>query len=100
MKLKFEIKAATVETLNVTRKRDGQQFTLRKQEAWIDTGKAYPQRVELTLDRDQGPYPPGEYVLSGDSIYVDRNGRLAINPRLIPANPVTAHAVNQEKKAS
>lgn len=61
----------------------------------IQTGYAYtvdgdgqvaeiPEKFEFILDRDQSPLKRGEYTLSPDAIYVDRNGRIAINPRLVP----------------
>lgn len=71
--------------------------SMRVQEAWFFTvdrdGKAapFPEKVEVVLDRAtdsrpaQPPYAPGDYTLHPSAIYVDRNGRLAIAPRLTPA---------------
>ena len=48
----------------------------------------YPEKVEIILDKNaEGAalfYPAGDYTLSPNSIYVDRNGSLAIAPRLVP----------------
>ena len=48
----------------------------------------FPEKVEIILDRnEQGQplaYAPGEYQLHPASIYVDRNGSLAVSPRLAP----------------
>ncbi|WP_395703039.1 single-stranded DNA-binding protein [Aquabacterium sp.] len=49
----------------------------------------YPEKVELALDRDPQTgepltYAPGDYQLHPSSIYVDRNGRLAVSARLAP----------------
>lgn len=98
--MKIEIKSTEVTVFSGTTRKDGRPFSIRRQEGWCDTGKAYPERVELVLKDDQAPYPVGNYVLAKDSIYVDRNARLAISPRLVPATPATAAVVNSEKKAS
>jgi len=45
-----------------------------------------PEKSELVLDKDQVPFPPGDYTLSPASLYVDRNGRLAVAPKLVPIN--------------
>lgn len=48
----------------------------------------YPEKIEIGLERDDQGNPltwsPGEYQLHPSSLYVDRNGRLAISPRLAP----------------
>lgn len=43
-----------------------------------------PEKFEIVLDREQAPYPAGQYQLSPASLYVDRQGRLAVAPRLAP----------------
>ena len=45
----------------------------------------FPEKAELSLDPDQPAYAPGEYILHPSSIYIDRNGRWAVSPRLTPA---------------
>ncbi len=51
-----------------------------------------PEKFEISLDRDQMPYSPGDYTLQPSAIYVDRNGRLSCYPRLTPVKtpPATA----------
>lgn len=44
----------------------------------------FPEKSELILAKDAQPFPPGDYTLSPDSLYVDRDGRLAVAPRLVP----------------
>jgi hypothetical protein len=49
----------------------------------------YPEKIELALDKDPQTgealsYAPGDYQLHPSSIYVDRNGRLAVSARLAP----------------
>lgn len=51
----------------------------------------YPEKVELALDKDDHGqpkvWPAGEYQLHPSSVFVDRNGRLAISARLAPLKP-------------
>lgn len=49
----------------------------------------YPEKSEVMLDSGQSPYPAGDYTLSPASLYVDRNGRLSVTPKLVPL-PVKA----------
>lgn len=49
-----------------------------------------PEKFEVVLDKEQSPYPPGDYQLSPASLYVDRDGRLAVAPRLVPLTKRTA----------
>jgi hypothetical protein len=50
----------------------------------------FPEKSELMLDSDQAPFPPGEYTLLPNSLYVDRQGRLAVAPKLTKFVPVKA----------
>lgn len=43
----------------------------------------FPEKTEIVLDAGQAPYAAGEYQLSPASVYVDRNGRLAVAPKLV-----------------
>lgn len=47
----------------------------------------FPGKFEIVLDKDQAPYPKGNYTFSPSAVYLDRNGRLAISPRLIAVPP-------------
>lgn len=44
----------------------------------------FPEKSEITLFDGAAPYAAGEYTLSPDSLYVDRQGRLGVSPRLVP----------------
>lgn len=91
MATKIEITKTTVETISGKSNKTGNEFSFRKQECWFHSPKeAYPSKTEIILNNDMTPYPVGMYVLCDSSIYVDRNGRLAINPVLkpIPASSV------------
>lgn len=48
-----------------------------------------PDKFELFLDPDQAPFPRGQYTLHPSAIYVNREGRLSITPRLAPVAPAT-----------
>lgn len=49
-----------------------------------------PEKSEIVLDKDQAPFPPGDYTLSPASLYVDRQGRLAVAPKLVPIKKLAA----------
>ena len=49
-----------------------------------------PEKFEFILPKDSEgfvgkPLPRGDYTLSPAAIYIDRSGRMSINPRLIAA---------------
>jgi hypothetical protein len=72
-------------------KTTGKPFEFRTQKAYAHTVDSqgnkppYPEAFELILDDGAAPYSVGEYTLHPSSVYVDRNGRLAIGARLAPA---------------
>lgn len=71
-------------------KTSGKPYHLRVQTAYAHTVDSdgnkppYPEKFELMLDSDQEPYPVGEYALKANSVYVDRDGRMAVSPHLVP----------------
>lgn len=75
-------------------KASGKPYHLRIQTAYVHTVDAqgnkppYPEKFELMLDADQAPYPVGEYTLGDSSVYVDREGRLAVSAHLVTARKV------------
>lgn len=85
--LKVSITDDPVETINYTDKK-GQPAQLRKQGGYLHVVRGdgvpspFPDRFGFLLNRDQAPYPPGEYVLHPSAITVDRDGRLACAPVL------------------
>ncbi len=44
----------------------------------------FPDKFEILLDKDQTPYAKGVYTLSPSAVFVSREGRLDIRPRLMP----------------
>lgn len=52
----------------------------------------FPEKFELLLDNDQAPWPKGEYQLHPSSVYMSREGKLSLSPRLAPAPKAPARA--------
>lgn len=88
--LKITIPTGDVETIAYTNKTTGQPAQLRKQTGYahvIGTDGApspYPDKFGFLLNKDQQPYPAGDYTLHPSALYVDRDGRLQCAPRLTP----------------
>lgn len=94
--LNVKILAPEARTIEWGAKAGREAGNMRVQEAWVYTvdqdGKTspFPTRIEVVLNRAtdsrpaQAPYPAGDYTLHPSSVYIDRNGRLAVTPRLVP----------------
>lgn len=94
--IKIRVLSDKVQVLKGVGKTSGKPYELH-----IQTGYAYtvdgdgavaeiPEKFEFILGDDgQGgiarPMPRGDYVLSPSAVYVDRSGRMAINPRFVAA---------------
>lgn len=80
--IKIEIKDQTVETRSGNR--NGRDWTMRSQTAWAHTHSrngnlnAYPERITITLEDGQAPYPVGNYQIAPASLYVGDFGRLSL----------------------
>lgn len=75
---RIEIVSTDVTTFEGTSKTSGKAFKIRKQAAYLHTGKHYPEAFEITLGRDssgvdQPAYPIGFYQLTPASIGVNPN---------------------------
>jgi len=85
--MKIEICSAEVTTQQGTVKngaRAGQQYSLRKQQAFCHIeGQKYPSPFTLVLPDDVQVYQPGLYNLQESSFYVDKYGQLALGSRLV-----------------
>jgi len=71
----------------------GKEYHLRIQTAYAFTVDAetgavadFPDKFEILLDKDQAPYAKGSYSLSPSALFVSREGRLDLRPRLIPVS--------------
>lgn len=86
--IKLEIGPDAVRS--ITSRKSGSQYRVCEAYAHTldpSTGKPHlhPVRCEFFL-RDADPVPsPGSYLLAPASVYVDRSGRLAVAPKLVPA---------------
>ena len=84
--LKIEIATKEVRVIKGKRKSDGQDYEIRKQEAFLHGSHHYPDRFEISLGRDANgnarePYAPGFYDLGPGSIAVNREyGNLEVSP--------------------
>lgn len=80
----------------VTRRINGKSgpIELREQSIYIYNGHHYPTRMRITLDRDQAPYAPGNYVLGPRSVVQGQYGEPALGRsiELIPATAAQAKA--------
>lgn len=85
--MKIMIDSISVKTKSGTSQRTQKPYSIREQEAWLDTGKRFPAPIKLNLDNDQAPWPVGEYTVNDDeSHYADKFGTFSAssNPVLVP----------------
>lgn len=79
-----------VRRLSGVGKTSGKAYDMTVQTIYCHTADAsgqplpVPEKSEIVLDKDQVPFPPGDYTLSPASLYVDRQGRLSVAPKLVP----------------
>lgn len=94
--IKVTIAQTTVRELKGTSKTTNKPYHMRFQNAYAHTvdkdGNAppYPEKFEISLEIDQPAYAPGEYQLHPSSLYIDRDGRLAVSARLAPLKRAAA----------
>lgn len=88
--IRIIVSKQTVRTLDGVSKTTGREYHLRIQEVWAypvdEDGNSdpFPTKFEIMLDRDQPAYGVGEYTLHPSSIYMSRDGKLSLSPRLAP----------------
>lgn len=88
--IRITVYATPVRNLAGTSKTTGKPYDMNIQTAYAATMDTegnplpVPEKFEIVLDKGQAPYAPGHYQLSPASLYVDRNGRLAVAPKLVP----------------
>jgi len=98
--IKVSIPSATVRTMSGIGKTSGKPYNLAFQDAYFHTvdrdgvAAPFPQKVEIFAPKDANgnpqPYAPGEYQLAPSSLFVDRGGKLAIDPQLIALKPAAS----------
>lgn len=69
-------------------KKTGQAFFI--QTAALDNGSDFAHPFDILHDDPKKAYPPGEYVFAADAIYVSRDGKLSVSPRLVPIQKAKA----------
>lgn len=88
--IRITVAQTTIRELSGVSSKTGKPYAMRFQNAYAfsqdreGNTPPFPEKFEISLDRDQTPYAPGDYTLQPSAIYVDRDGRLAISPRLTP----------------
>lgn len=88
--IKIIVHKSEPRSIPYTSKRTGQQATLRAQEAYAFTVNEqnepapFPEKFEILLRDGQPAYPVGEYQLHPSSLYLNREGKLVVAPRLVP----------------
>lgn len=83
MTIKIEIVSRDVDVRSG--KNDRGDWVIREQHAYMHKGTdPYPDRIKITLDKDQSPYEPGNYQLADNSFFVGKYNDLMCRPRLAP----------------
>ena len=64
----------------------GHAFTVSKD----GVVQEFPDKFEMILEDGQVPYARGHYQLAPSALYVSREGRLEVTPRLVPLQAAAA----------
>lgn len=67
-----EVPSNHVDELRGTAKGSGRPYCIRRQEAYIHNGGAYPEKFKLPLGETQTAYEPGRYLIAQGSFERDR----------------------------
>ena len=89
--VRIEPEDGQVRFKDVTRKSDGQSFSIPQQTVWVygidKDGHVdrYPEKSEIALAKGQQPFPPGDYTVHPSCLRFNRWGSsVQQNMRLIP----------------
>lgn len=103
--IKVTIVQSALRTMSGVGKTSGKPYSLAFQDAYFHTidkdgvAAPFPQKVEIFAPKDErgnpAAYAPGDYVLAPSSITVGRDGRLAIDPVLMPIKAAVASTPRQ-----
>lgn len=66
----------------ITSAKNGKHYFF--QSAALEVGDDFPRPFEILHDDPKKAYPPGPYEFASDAIYVGRDGKLSVSPRLVP----------------
>ncbi len=88
--IKITVPALPTRNMKGIGKTSGKPYDLTFQTVYCHTADQtgqplpFPEKTEIILDAGAAAFPPGEYTLSPNSLYVDRQGSLAVAPKLVP----------------
>lgn len=83
MAIKIEVVSRDVDVRSGRNERG--DWTIREQHAYMHKGSdPYPERIKITLEKDQTAYEPGNYELADSSFFVGKYNDLMCRPRLVP----------------
>lgn len=91
--IRVEVQSSVVETKAGVSAKTGKSYSIREQEVYIYTQgrdgrpRPHPERAVVSLDDQQAPYPPGNYIIDDSSVYVGRFGMVGMRLRLRPLQP-------------
>lgn len=94
--IKVTVHALPVRHMEGIGKTSGKPYSMDFQTVYVHTADQqgnplpFPEKTEIILDKGAQAYPPGEYTLSPNSLYVDRNGSLAVAPKLVALRKTAA----------
>lgn len=91
--IKIAITSPDIREMKGVSKTSGKPYHMRIQTAHAFTVTPdgvvaeFPDKFEIALEENQLPFARGHYTLSPSAVYVGRDGRMEVRPRLIPAVP-------------
>lgn len=103
MALKIEIKSNLITDINGVSQK-GKPYHMRKQVGWASTYdqqgelNPYPERIEISINDGQDPYPVGFYSLSDKCIFVGDFNSLAVGRPIL--EPLHVSATNSRTPVS
>ena len=90
MMIKITVTDTPIREMKGIGKTSGKPYHMRIQTVYAHTMSPegvmadFPDKFELALDDGQNPFPRGVYTLAPSSVFVSRDGKLDIRPRLVP----------------
>lgn len=100
--IKVTVTSTDVRNQRGVAKASGKPYNMNFQTVWAHTldksgnPNPFPEKTEVILETAEDGaalfHPPGEYTLHPSSVYVDRNGNIALAPRLVPIPKARAAA--------
>jgi len=88
--IKIAITTSDIREMKGVGKASGKPYHMRIQTAHAFTVSPdgvlaeFPDKFEISLEANEQPYPRGNYMLSPSAVYVNREGRMDVRPRLVP----------------